>query len=161
VICGVLSTPSTAAFPDKLKNIHTGLTELFSDVAPDCVAVENLFHARNVRSALILGHARGVAVLAAVMAGLPVVEYSPAEIKLAVSGYGRAPKPQLGQMVKMLLGLDKVPAPHDAADALAVAICHAHSQGPIAQLEARTRGSRRLTSWRHVPLAALSRRQAP
>ena len=161
VTCGVLSIPSTAAFPDKLKKIHNGLTELFSDVAPDCVAVENLFHARNVRSALILGHARGVAVLAAVMAGLPVVEYSPAEIKLAVSGYGRAQKPQLGQMVKMLLGLDKVPAPHDAADALAVAICHAHSQGPIAQLDARTRGSRCLTSWRHVPLAALSRRQAP
>jgi crossover junction endodeoxyribonuclease RuvC len=161
VTCGVLSTPATTAFPDKLKKIHSGLTELFTDVAPDCVVVENLFHARNVRSALILGHARGVAVLTAVMAGLPVVEYSPAEIKLAVSGYGRAPKPQLGQMVKLLLGLDKVPTPHDAADALAVAICHAHSQGPIARLHARARGPRRLTSWRHVPLAALARRQAP
>jgi crossover junction endodeoxyribonuclease RuvC len=161
VTCGVLSTPSTTIFPDKLKNIHSGLTELFADVSPDCVVVENLFHARNVRSALILGHARGVAVLTAVMAGLPVVEYSPAEIKLAVSGYGRAPKPQLGRMVKLLLGLDKVPTPHDAADALAVAICHAHSQGPIARLHARARGTRRLTSWRHMPLAALARRQAP
>ena len=82
-----------------------------------------------MRSALVLGHARGAAVLAAVMAGLPVVEYSPAEIKLAVAGHGRAEKPQLQQMVKLLLRLDKAPSPYDAADALAVAICHAHSPG--------------------------------
>ena len=161
VMCGVLTVPAGAAFPARLQTIHNGLTRLLADVAPDCVAIENLFHARNVRSALVLGHARGVAVLTAVMAGLPVVEYSPAEIKLAVSGYGRAQKAQLGQMVKMLLGLDRIPTPHDAADALAIAICHAHSQSPIAQLHARARGSRRLSSWRQVPEAALHRRQAP
>ncbi|HEX7777757.1 MAG TPA: crossover junction endodeoxyribonuclease RuvC [Vicinamibacterales bacterium] len=161
VTCGVLSVPARTSFPDKLKTIHTGLTELLGESAPDCVVIENLFHARNVRSALVLGHARGVAVLAAVMAGLPVVEYSPAEIKLAVTGHGRAEKPQLQHMVKLILGLEKVPSPHDAADALAVALCHAHSQGPIARLHARARGPRRLTSWRHVPLASLPRRQAP
>jgi crossover junction endodeoxyribonuclease RuvC len=161
VTCGVLLMPAKTAFPDKLNTIHRGLTRLLAEAAPDCVVIENLFHARNVRSALVLGHARGAAMLAAVMAGLPVVEYSPAEIKLAVTGHGRAEKPQLQQMVKLLLRLDKAPSPHDAADALAVAICHAHSQGRIAQLHAGARGPRRLRSWRHVPLASLPRRQAP
>ena len=91
------------------------------------MAIENLFHAANVRSALKLGHARGVAMLAAVEAGCEVVEYTPAEIKRAVVGYGRAEKHQVQQMVKLLLGLDEPPSPHDAADALAVAICHVHS----------------------------------
>ncbi|HYN06626.1 MAG TPA: crossover junction endodeoxyribonuclease RuvC [Vicinamibacterales bacterium] len=161
ISCGVLSVPPRAPFPDKLKTIYHGLAGLLAEASPDCVVIENLFHARNVRSALVLGHARGVAMLAAVMAGLPVVEYSPAEIKLAVTGHGRAEKPQLQQMVKMILGLDRVPSPHDAADALAVAICHAHSQSPIAQLHARARGPRHLRSWRFVQLPALPRRQAP
>src|SRR5205823_13175081 len=91
---------------------------------------ENLFHAVNVRSALKLGHARGVAMLAAVEAAVPVFEYTPAEIKRAVVGYGRAEKPQVQQMVKLLLGLPSVPSPHDAADALAGAICHVHSMTP-------------------------------
>ena len=99
---------------------------ILAECQPECVAIENLFHATNVRSALKLGHARGVAMLAAVEAGVPVIEYTPAEIKRAVVGYGRAEKPQVQQMVKLLLGLDRVPAPHDAADALAVAICHLH-----------------------------------
>ena len=112
-----------------------------------------------MRSALKLGHARGVAMLAAVEAGLPVVEYTPAEIKRAVVGYGRAEKPQVQQMVKLLLGLAAVPSPHDAADALAVAICHVHSQAParVAGAAARPRGDelahlvarqRRIASWR-------------
>jgi len=161
VTCGVLSIPPKAAFPDKLKTIHDGLAALLASAAPDCVVIENLFHARNVRSALVLGHARGVAVLAAVMAGLPVVEYSPAEIKLAVTGHGRAEKPQLQQMVRLILGLAKAPSPHDAADALAVAICHAHSLGPVARLHAQARASRGHRSWRSVPIASLPRRQAP
>ena len=98
--------------------------------------VENLFHAINARSALKLGHARGVAILAAVEAGCEVLEYTPAEVKRAVVGYGRADKRQVQQMIKLLLGLDKVPSPHDAADALAVAICHVHSRAGI-----RLRGS--------------------
>ena len=104
---------------------------------PDCVAIENLFYATNVRSALKLGHARGVAMLAAVEAGCEVVEYTPAEIKRAVVGYGRAEKQQVGQMVKLLLGLTAAPSPHDAADALAVAICHLHSM-PLVRLKADT-----------------------
>ena len=98
----------------------------------------------NVRSALKLGHARGVAMLAAVEAGVPVVEYTPAEIKRAVVGYGRAEKQQVQQMVKLMLGLPAVPSPHDAADALAVAICHVHAQRRPC---AGPRG--RATSWRH------------
>ena len=100
---------------------------MIAECRPESVAIENLFYAVNVRSALKLGHARGVAMLAAVEAGVPVFEYTPAEIKRAVVGYGRAEKPQVQQMVKLLLGLDAVPTPHDAADALAVAICHVHA----------------------------------
>ena len=127
VISGAIRTPAGATFPEKLLAIHTGLAALIAECRPDCVAVENLFYSTNARSALKLGHARGVAVLAAVEAGLPVVEYTPAEIKRAVVGYGRAEKQQVQQMVKLLLGLSAPPTPHDAADALAVAICHAHS----------------------------------
>jgi crossover junction endodeoxyribonuclease RuvC len=100
---------------------------VLAECRPECVAIENLFHATNVRSALKLGHARGVAMLAAVEAGVEIIEYTPAEIKRAIVGYGRAEKAQVGQMVKLLLSLDCVPAPHDAADALAVAICHVHA----------------------------------
>jgi crossover junction endodeoxyribonuclease RuvC len=127
VVCGCVAVPAQASFPDRLLVIHAGLAALLAEHRPDCVAIENIFHARNVRSALKLGHARGVALLAASQAGLPVAEYSPAEIKRAVVGFGRAEKRQVGGMVKMLLGLDDLPSPHDAADALAVAICHAHS----------------------------------
>jgi crossover junction endodeoxyribonuclease RuvC len=156
VTCGVLATPPRATFPQKLQFIHDGLAKLIRTASPECVVVENLFHARNARSALVLGHARGVAVLAAVEAGLPVVEYTPSEIKLAVAGYGRAEKPQLQQMVKMLLGLDTAPSPHDAADALAVAICHAHSRGALAPPVRRP--PRHLTSWRYVKLPDRPRR---
>jgi crossover junction endodeoxyribonuclease RuvC len=100
---------------------------LLEGCRPTSVALENLFHASNARSALKLGHARGVAMLAAVQAGCLVAEYTPAEVKRAIVGYGRAEKRQVQQMIKLLLGLDKVPTPHDAADALAVAICHLHS----------------------------------
>jgi crossover junction endodeoxyribonuclease RuvC len=137
VICGSLAGPVSASFPDKLKAIHAGLLALLSRHRPDCVAVENIFHARNVRSALKLGHARGVALLAASEAGLPVVEYAPAEIKRAVVGYGRAEKHQVQHMVKLLLGLPAPPSPHDVADALAVAICHLHATSSGLGLVAR------------------------
>ncbi len=127
VTCGAIAAPPGAAFPDKLLQIHQRLAALLRECAPECVAIENLFYATNVRSALKLGHARGVAMLAAVEAGVTVVEYTPAEIKRAVVGYGRAEKPQVQHMVKLILGLAAAPSPHDAADALAVAICHAHS----------------------------------
>jgi crossover junction endodeoxyribonuclease RuvC len=127
VACGAISARVTESFPLRLARIHHELAVLLAECRPDCVAIENLFHANNVRSALRLGHARGVAMLAAVEAGCPVVEYTPAEIKRAVVGYGRAEKHQMQMMIKLLLGLDRPPSPHDAADALAVAICHVHS----------------------------------
>jgi len=135
VACGAISALAADAFPQRLARIHRELAALLTTWRPDCVAIENLFHANNVRSALKLGHARGVAMLAAIEAGCPVVEYTPAEIKRAVVGYGRAEKHQVGQMVKLLLGLDKPPTPHDAADALAVAICHLHSIPPTGRLK--------------------------
>jgi crossover junction endodeoxyribonuclease RuvC len=160
VECGVLGGPAGTALPDRLAAIHDGLTRLFRLTRPDCAVIENLFHARNVRSALTLGHARGVAVLAAVQAGLPVHEYTPAEIKQAVVGYGRAEKAQVQQMVTLLLGLDTPPSPYDAADALAVAICHAHQWGTAA-LDPSARAPRHERSWRHARLSQLGRRQAP
>lgn len=148
ITCGAISTPASASFPEKLQRIHDRLSALITECQPDCVAVENLFHAANVKSALRLGHARGVAMLAAVEVGVPIVEYTPAEIKRAVVGYGRAEKQQVQQMVKLILGLAAVPSPNDAADALAVAICHVHSQAP-ARLAALVQPARsRATSWR-------------
>jgi crossover junction endodeoxyribonuclease RuvC len=150
VACGAIATPAGAPFPDKLLAIHRGLGQLLRKHRPDCVVVENIFHAANVRSALKLGHARGVALLAAVESGYPVVEYTPAEIKLAVVGYGRAEKRQVGEMVRLLLGLSDVPQPHDASDALAVAICHVHSSsGPVRAAEAAAPAPRRVPkTWR-------------
>lgn len=154
VTCGAITSPAAASFPERLLAIHTGLAALLVECRPDCVAIENLFFATNVRSALKLGHARGVAMLAAVEAGMPVFEYTPTEIKRAVVGYGRADKPQVQHMVKLLLGLTAVPTPHDAADALAVAICHVHSQRPDRVSGAPDRRpvtsrGRAATSWRH------------
>ena len=151
VACGAIRTPTVASFPQKLQVIHAQLSVLIADCHPDCVAIESLFHAVNARTALKLGHARGVAMLAAVQAGLPIAEYTPAEIKRAVVGYGRAEKHQVQQMVKLLLGLAAIPSPHDAADALAVAICHHHSQAPAATQVAAASPSisrKRATSWR-------------
>ena len=150
VTYGAIASAAAASFPDRLLAIHTGLSVLLADCRPDCVAIENLFFATNVRSALKLGHARGVAMLAAVEAGLPVFEYTPAEIKRVVVGYGRAEKAQVQQMVKILLGLPAIPSPHDAADALAVAICHVHSQRPArADLPPVAGRGKAATSWRH------------
>ena len=149
VICGSLSAPARSTFPEKLRHVHEGLATLLARHRPDCVAVENIFYARNVRSALKLGHARGVVLLAAAQAGLPVAEYAPTEIKLAVVGFGRAEKHQVQQMIKLLLGLDAVPSPHDAADALAVAICHVHSAtGVIADRAAAEPSRTTIRSWR-------------
>lgn len=148
VLCGAVAAPARLPFAEKLGAIHRGLGSLLASARPDCVAVENLFHASNVRSALLLGHARGVALLAAVEAGVPVFEYSPAEVKRAVVGYGRAEKVQVQQMIKLLLGLAEPPVPHDAADALAVAICHLHHLGPGASARMPPSG-RAARSWRH------------
>ena len=123
--CGALTMPARAPLPDKLVAIHAGLAELLVRTRPDCVVVENVFHAANARSALVLGHARGVAILSARELGLPVVEYTPAEVKRAVVGYGRADKTQVAFMVARHLALPGDGEAGDAADALAVALCEA------------------------------------
>lgn len=125
VACGAIAVPSGCPFPDRLVRIFDGLAEVLAAHRPACVAVEQVFHGRNALSALKLGHVRGVALLAAARAGLPVAEYAAAAVKQAVVGYGRAEKRQVQRMVALLLGLDEPPSPHDAADALAVAVCHA------------------------------------
>jgi len=163
VICGSLAAPARSTFPDRLQFIHAGLARLLARHRPDCVAVESIFHARNARSALKLGHARGVALLAASEAGLPVVEYAPSEVKRAVVGFGRAEKHQVQQMIKLLLGLEAPPTPHDVADALAVAICHLHStSGPVARRAAESKPATTLRSWRdyRAPAAATEREGA-
>jgi crossover junction endodeoxyribonuclease RuvC len=145
--------------PARLQHIHDELTRLIEINRPDCIAIENLFHAKNVKSALTLGHARGVAVLAAVHTGRPIVEYTPAEIKVSVTGYGRADKTQIQHMVKQWLKLDAAPKPHDAADALAIALCHVHSSGSLAGLaKTASRAPRQMRSWRHVTVEQLARR---
>lgn len=160
VACGAIAPAAGAALPDRLAHIYDQLHALLDRHRPDAVAIENLFHARNVKSALVLGHARGVAVLAAVRAGVPIAEYTPAAIKAAVVGHGRAEKPQVQQMVKLLLGLAAAPTPHDAADALAVAICHVHLGGAAGRDASAPipRAPRHQRSWRHVRLAAITSR---
>jgi len=127
VTYGAITTPANQALPQRLQQIYRQLQALIADWQPESAAVEELFFSRNARTALAVGHARGVALLALTDAGLPIQEYKPAEIKLAVAGYGGAPKEQVQGMVQLLLELDEVPRPDDAADALAVAICHFHS----------------------------------
>ena len=125
VASGVILASARLSFPERLKIIAEGLSRVIETYAPDAVAVEEVFYSVNVKSALKLGHVRGVALLKAAEAGLPIHEYSPLQIKSSVVGYGRAEKNQVQQMVKVLLRLDEIP-PEDAADALAVALCHAH-----------------------------------
>lgn len=124
---GKITSPAHTPLPKRLKMVYDGVTELVSAFKPDVVAIEELFFNTNVKTAIAVGHARGVLVLAAENAGIPVAEYTPLQIKQAVVGYGRADKNQVQQMVKMFLSLNEIPKPDDTADALAVAICHAHS----------------------------------
>ncbi len=126
---GAVRTSAKQALPERLKRIYAGLAEPLEAWQPDAVSVERVFFADNAKTALTLGHARGVALLAAAHAGLPLVEYSALEIKMAVVGYGRAAKSQVQHMVKLLLHLEAPPQPADAADALAAAICHVHTHG--------------------------------
>ncbi len=123
---GVIAPAARAGLPEKLRQIHAQLAELIARLQPGTLAVEGVFHAANTRSALVLGHVRGVVLLAGAQAGLPVSEFSPATIKSAVTGNGRAEKSQVAFMVTRLLGLPAAQPAGDATDALAVALCHAH-----------------------------------
>ncbi len=127
---GVIRTSAKVPLPDRLLAIYNEMTALLRRHTPDVVAVEKLFFRRNVTSALAVGHARGVVFLAAAQAGLPVVEFTPVEVKQATTGYGGADKHQMQEMVRWLLKLEEPPRPDDAADALAVAICCLHTQRP-------------------------------
>ena len=127
VAYGAIETPSTDAMPMRLLTLHNEITALIDDFEPDVLAIEQLFFSRNVTTAIAVGQARGVAMLAAAQHGLDVIEYKPAEIKQAISGYGNADKQQIQAMVRILLDLDEIPHPDDAADALAIALCHGQS----------------------------------
>jgi crossover junction endodeoxyribonuclease RuvC len=127
VDCGIIRVNAALALPLRLNAIHRRMAEVIESQQPDEAVFESVFYSANVQSALKLGHARGVCIQAAAAADLPVYEYSPAEVKSAVTGYGRAEKPQVQQMVRALLKLAELPETYDASDALAVAICHAHA----------------------------------
>ncbi len=124
---GIIRTEASTLFPQRLLVLHKEMGELMARHKPDVMAVEELFFNTNVTTCIKVGHARGVILLSAAIGGVPVFEYTPMQVKLAVVGYGNAKKPQVQQMVKVLLGLDAIPKPDDAADALAVAICQAHT----------------------------------
>jgi crossover junction endodeoxyribonuclease RuvC len=122
--CGVIRTLPASPLPQRLREIHDGLGEVLARHSVDAMAVEGVFYAKNVRTTVILGHARGAILLAASLRELPVFEYSPAAIKNAVAGTGRATKDQIQFMVQRLLRLRTAPTPADAADGVAVALCH-------------------------------------
>jgi crossover junction endodeoxyribonuclease RuvC len=124
---GHISTESGTPFPDRLKILYDDTSTVISEYKPDVVAIEELFFNKNVKTAIMASHARGVIILSAVNAGIDVAEYTPLQVKQAVVGYGRASKQQVQAMVTRLLRLKEVPTPDDTADALAVAICHANS----------------------------------
>ncbi|MBQ9959685.1 MAG: crossover junction endodeoxyribonuclease RuvC [Oscillospiraceae bacterium] len=124
---GAITTEAGTSFEQRLVKVYDDLNYVIARTKPDVLAIEKLFFTNNKTTGIGVGEARGVTLLAAAQAGLPIYEYTPNEIKLAVTGYGRAEKKQVMELTRMLLNLEKVPRPDDTADALAVAICHAHS----------------------------------
>src|ERR1700731_3434148 len=128
----------TEHFPERLREIHAMLSDLIEEFQPHGVAVESVFTALNIKTALRLAEVRGVVLLAAAQGGIPVKSYSPREVKASVAGYGNAAKEQMQQMVRALLGMSETPEPADAADALAVALCHVQTEQFRARLGAGT-----------------------
>ena len=124
VDCGALTTPLRSPIGERLSYLYNKLLEIISRHQPDAVAVEQPFVAKNVRSALAIGRAQAVAMLAAANIGIPTYEYTPAQIKQRITNYGASSKEQIQEMVRLQLGLSQVPQPNDAADALAIALCH-------------------------------------
>ncbi|MEE8637506.1 MAG: crossover junction endodeoxyribonuclease RuvC [Candidatus Margulisiibacteriota bacterium] len=124
---GVITTSRKDTSQARLRKIYNGLKALLLDYKPQALAIEKLYFGANAKSAMAVGQARGIVLLTAAKHKIPVAEYTPLEVKVAVTGYGRADKKQIQQMVKTLLGLSFLPEPDDAADALAIAICHLHS----------------------------------
>lgn len=124
VTAGVIRTPAHTPLDERLEEIYDGLTEIIAETKPSIMSIEKLFFARNVTTAMSVSHARGVAMLTGRKAGLTLAEYTPLQIKQTLTGYGKADKKQVQEMVRLQLGLKEVPKPDDAADALAAAITH-------------------------------------
>lgn len=140
--CGVIRTDPRAALPDRLRSIHDGIVEVLGRHSPDVLAVEGVFYGRNVRTTVILGHARAAVLLAGTLRGLAVAEYAPAEVKSVVTGTGRATKEQVQFMVQQMLRLRTPPRPADAADGVAVALCHCGAGALAGRLTAAAANSR-------------------
>ena len=124
---GAVLTEAGTPFPERLRAIHEDIEFIFEKFCPDCMAVERLYFTTNQKTAIDVAQARGITVLSAAMRDIPVSEYTPLQVKLSVTGYGKAEKRQVMEMTRQLLGLAQIPKPDDAADALAIAICHGHS----------------------------------
>lgn len=124
---GAVTTTNKNSLPERLEILYNSLEKLFELHKPDAVAFEELFFNQNAKTAIVVGQARGVAILSAQKKGINIYEYTPLQVKQAVTGYGRADKNQVQQMVKMLLNLKEIPKPDDVADGLAIGICHGHS----------------------------------
>ena len=125
--CGCIETSPKKAVEKRLEEIHDEITKFIKTYSPDVLSIEELFFNTNAKTAFVVGQARGVILLAATQNNLTIAIYTPLQVKLALTGYGRAEKPQVGQMVKTLLGLKEIPKPDDTADGLAIAITHAFS----------------------------------
>lgn len=124
---GAITTPAHTPITSRLSTIYNELSAIIDKYKPDAMSVEELFFNTNVKTAITVAHARGIVLLCAAQKGVPDFEYTPLQAKQALTGYGRADKAQMQNMVKIMLGLNAVPKPDDVADALAIAICHAHS----------------------------------
>ena len=124
---GAVLMEAGTPFPDRLKAIHEDIEFIFNKFKPDCMAVERLYFTTNQKTAIDVAQARGITVLSAATRNIPVSEYTPLQVKLSVTGYGKAEKRQVMEMTRQLLSLAQIPKPDDAADALAIAICHGHS----------------------------------
>ena len=128
---GAVTTKAGEDILLRFEKIFDEVTEIIQTSKPDALAIEELFFNSNQKTAINVAQARGIILLAAIKCGVPIYEYTPLQVKQAVVGYGRADKGQVQQMVKALLGLEKIPKPDDTADALAIAVCHAHSSGTL------------------------------
>lgn len=135
---GAITTEASQPLPERLLTIDRALAALLDKHRPDAVALEELFFCRNVTTALVVGQARGVIILGTARSGTPLYEYKPMAVKQAITGYGRAPKSQVQEMVRLLLSLDDIPRPDDAADGVAVAICHLYNLRMASLIEQQT-----------------------
>ena len=129
--CGVITTPAHTSLASRLKQIYEDMLQLLELFKPDAVSIEELFFNTNITTGIAVAHGRGVILLACETAGVKIYEYTPLQVKQSVVGYGRAEKKQVQEMIRVILNLEKVPKPDDTADALAMAICHAHSSGSL------------------------------